>query len=111
MLPKKQRINKKLFEKIFKEGKNYHSDFLGAKISRTKTENSQFAFTVSKKIAPTAVQRNLLRRRGYSIVQKYLPKIKTPIIGIFILKKGSNKLNTDEYKKEIEIILNKANLL
>jgi len=112
MLPKKQRMNTRLFKEIFKRGKNYHSGFLGAKIFILKKgEKERFAFVVSKKIDKKASTRNLLKRRGYAIIKEFLPKIKTPVMVIFILKKGSEKLSFEEYKEEIEFILKKANLL
>ncbi len=111
MLAKKNRINKKLFKEVFEKGKNYHSDLLGIKILKKDEEENQFAFAVSKKIAPKASQRNLLKRRGYEIIRELFPNIKQPIICIFVLKKGAEKLSFDKYKKEIEKILRKTKII
>ena len=107
MLPKKNRVNKKLVEKIFKEGAFIGSHYLGLKYILNKNATSpQISFIVPKKVEKKAVRRNSLRRRGYLILEKYFKKIPNGFSGIFIFNKTSTIL---EIENEIKKILNKIN--
>jgi len=53
----------------------------------------------------------LLRRRCYSIIRKNLTRIKNGVFGIFLAKKGEDKLNFVEIEKEINTLLKKANII
>ena len=72
-----------------------------------RPEISRFAFVVSKKIAPNAVDRNKLRRRGYSTVRTFFP-LKKSITGAFFYKKDAVNAKLPEIKKEIEGLLKRA---
>lgn len=107
MLPKKNRANKKLVGKIFKEGALIGSYFLSLKYVLTKsTIPPRISFVVPKKIENKAVKRNSLRRRGYLILEKYFKKIPNGFSGVFIFNKTSTVL---EIENEIKKILNKIN--
>ena len=62
---------------------------------------SRFAFSVSKKVCKKAVDRNRLRRQGYSVVSKYLKQINPGYFYIFTFKKGSYPIPFSELEKEI----------
>ena len=62
---------------------------------------SKFSFSVSKKIAKSAVDRNRLRRRGYSIVSKYIKTTKSGFYCFFSYKSGYER---DFYLLEKELI-------
>ncbi|OGD66941.1 ribonuclease P protein component [Candidatus Campbellbacteria bacterium RIFOXYC2_FULL_35_25] len=109
MLSKKSKISKKLFDQVFKEGKVYHSDSLYAKILKIGlAEENKFSIVVPKKISKKAVTRNLLKRRGFFILEKHLEKIISPYAIIFFLKK---EIEFEEYEKEILNLLQKSKLL
>ncbi len=110
MLPKTNKINKKLFDKVFKEGKTYHSDFLYIKTLKNNGV-SKFSFVVMKKNLAGAVRRNLIKRRGFSIIKQELTNIKSGVAVIFFIKKGSEKITFKQLETEIKKILSKANLL
>ena len=74
---------------------------------RPTTTTPRFAFVVSKKIAPNAVDRNKLRRRGYSATRQFLPLHK-PIIGAFFFKKEAKGAKFPAMKNEIEGLLKRA---
>lgn len=112
MLPKKDRINKKLFDEIFKNGKTYHSDSLYVKISKLQPEEeSKFAFVTPAKFFKKAYERNKLRRQGYSVIKYNLKDIKKGFAIIFFLKKEIKDINFEKYKTEVENILNKVKIL
>lgn len=107
MLPKKQRVSRKLFEAAFRASRTFSSPFFVLKIKEAQ-ENpadggaSRFAFSVSAKICPKAVDRNKFRRRGYAAARNLLPQIKKPAIFLFIAKKGADKLSFQKLQEEIK---------
>ncbi|HEY4496187.1 MAG TPA: ribonuclease P protein component [Candidatus Paceibacterota bacterium] len=116
MLSKKQRVSRKLFETAYRASRTFSSPFFVLKVilvkeSFAKGGANRFAFSVSVKICPKAVDRNKLRRQGYSAIENLLPQIKTPAICLFIIKKGAEKLNFQKLQEEIKSILQKAKVL
>jgi len=123
MLPKKNRADKKQVEEIFKKGVFINStnltfkfvliignkDFLGAKneasLPLQKPLFPRISFIAPKSVAKLAVKRNLLRRRGYAALKKYIQYFPTGCLGVFVFKKPIKSVL--EIEKEIEFILNK----
>ncbi|MEI8270808.1 MAG: ribonuclease P protein component, partial [bacterium] len=64
MLSKKNRVNKKLIDKIFKEGRFVNSPNLTLKFIKEESLYPKIAFISPKTASKKAVDRNLLRRRG-----------------------------------------------
>lgn len=120
MLPKKNRASTKEVEKIFKEGKfinlpNLTFKYLKA-IGQTYgnlhrsdlwLESPRISFIAPKSIAKLAVDRNLLRRRGYSALGRCLDQFPAGLIGVFIFKKYQDDISIIE--NEIKNILQKIN--
>ena len=119
MLPKKNRADKKLIETIFKNGKFINSPNLTLKYVDAHLNISQIGFVVPKTVAKRAVDRNLLKRRGYSVFKRYLDQPPVGFKGAFIFGKKSLSFfggrKTKKYnpiqnlENEIKIILNKIN--
>ncbi len=109
MLPKKQRVSRKLFELAYRTSRTFSSPVFVLKIS--SAQENRFAFSVSAKICPKAVDRNKLRRRGYAAAANLYSQIKTPAIYLFIIKKGADKLSFQKLQEEIKNILQKAGIL
>ncbi|MFA5778023.1 MAG: ribonuclease P protein component [Candidatus Paceibacterota bacterium] len=108
MLPKKNRADKKAIEKIFKEGKFLNSLNLTFKFVIIRDlETPRISFVAPKSIAKLAVQRNLLRRRGYSALKKYFKVFPAGILGVFVFKKYQEDILILE--NEIKTILSKIN--
>ena len=89
MLPKKNRADKKLVEKIFQEGKFINSPNLTLKFIKEKILVPQISFITPKSVSKKAVERNLLRRQGYFILKKYFHKFPVGFSGVFIFGKKS----------------------
>ena len=90
MLSKKSRIpNPRLIDKLNKEGNSYKTSHLVFKFLPSLSGDSKFAAVVSKKIAPKAVKRNKLRRQITEALRRNLTILKTPVVCLAILKKGS----------------------
>ncbi len=105
MLPKKNRINKKDFDTIFKEGFVIHSPIFMFKYKKSLDNMGHFSFVAPKTVAKKAVTRNYLRRKGYnSLKNKDFPAI----FGIFIYKKGvDTTVDKKAIDESIDIILSK----
>ena len=107
MLPKKNRVDKKLVEEIFKKGSFVGSSFLSLKYFLNKDNNYiRASFVVPKKVEKGAVGRNYLRRRGYLVLEKYFKKLPSGFLGVFVFNK---KITSIEIENEIKKILNKIN--
>ncbi len=108
MLPKKNRINKKTFDTIFKEGYIIHSPIFLFKYTKNLDNKGHFAFIVPKTVAKNAVKRNSLRRKGYNTLRnKDFPAIS----GIFMYKKGVNfDIKSEEIAENIDLILNRVKI-
>lgn len=108
MLPKKKRLTTKAFRGVFKESHIISSPFLTLRYTNPKEGTFRFSVVVSKKIAPTAVLRNRLRRRGYRAVQKIEKQLNKNVLGIFFLKKEAINLSQDDMMREMAVLLKKA---
>ncbi len=115
MLNKKRRIGRKYFPEILTKGKRHNSTHLLMYVVKTDSSNStndsQFSFSVSKKVAKKAVDRNKYRRRGYSVISRHTNKIKTGYLCFFSFKKGVGSMKFPELEKEILELLKVSNML
>ena len=71
MLSRKNRLQKKDIERLFKKGRVARQDSLMTRISPNRTDHSRFAIVISKKVLPLATKRNHARRRIYQIIQDH----------------------------------------
>lgn len=116
MLAKKNRISRALFDTLLKKGVFFHSQNLSLRVMKTQKGLSKFSFVVSKKVSKSAVVRNLLRRRGYSVLKDSIGKdskdtMNTGVVGAFFFKKGAEKLGFSELQEETVFLLKKAKVL
>ncbi len=108
MLSKRNRVETKAVERIFKEGRFINSSILSFKfIIEKNSKQPHISFIAPKNIVKLAVKRNLLRRRGYNIFKKYIKQIPSNISGVFIFKKYQDDILILE--NEIKDILTKIN--
>lgn len=112
MLSRKFKIERKIFPKDLRKGLNFHSPSLSLFVFRGPEKgHSRFSFVVSSKVSNRAVIRNLLRRRGYGVVEKVLLETKPSFLCVFYFKKGSDKTPFGEIEKEIVGLLKKSQVL
>ncbi|MFA5999660.1 MAG: ribonuclease P protein component [Candidatus Paceibacterota bacterium] len=120
MLPKKNRVDKKLFELVLQKGKFINSTNLSFKFFLDKNMNSpHLSFVVPKSVTKSAVKRNSLRRRGYLVLGKYKKDLPKSLAGIMFFGKKSEEVFSGRKSKEhdgiqnleneIKYILNKIN--
>jgi ribonuclease P protein component len=88
MLSKTHRITSEKFPQVLR-GKTTQNDIL--RIVFHHEENmiiTKCAVVVNKKQAPTAVQRNHIRRKAYQILQDYLNQLSKGYLSVMIKKKN-----------------------
>lgn len=107
MLPKKNRVDTQEVNKIFKEGEFINSLSLTFKFFIVSGTERKISFITPKSVAKGAVQRNRLRRLGYSVLKNYLNDFPSGVIGVFIFKKYQD--NVSILSNEIKNILSKIN--
>lgn len=93
------------------KGRKIYSKFLGLRYKENQMECPRFAFLVSSKISKKAVDRNLLKRRLRSMVEKIVPKIQISYDVIVLTMPGTQKLNFSELKQEFHGLLKKIRIL
>lgn len=112
MLPKNRRIQKKLFSSVVLLGKRYNSEHFLAYINEIeKNKPSIFSFSVSKKVCKSAVDRNRLRRQGYSVISKHLNEILSGHTCFFSFKKGLKPITFNEIEREVGDILKSTGII
>ena len=107
MLPKKNRVSTKEVNQIFKGGNFLNSPNLTFKYLKNNSQATKISFIAPKSVAKLAVERNFLRRRGYSALAKHFKLSPLGTTGIFIFKKYQDDILILE--NEIKNILNKIN--
>ena len=107
MLSKKNRVNTKEVGTIFKEGKFLVFPHLTFRYFKNNDKEIKISFIAPKNVAKLAVKRNLLRRRGYSALEKHINQFPPGITGVFIFKKYQD--DTLILSNEIKTILAKIN--
>jgi ribonuclease P protein component len=109
MLKKTQRVPRELFTTVGKQGSSLHASHVSAKILVISRKQAVFSFVVSKKVAPTAAARNLLKRRGRHAVADFLTRRgQKNIAVIFFFKPGAAELPAEVVVSEISQILDEA---
>lgn len=112
MLLKKNRVTVKEVEEIFKKGRFLNSvsftfKFIQKNIGQIYGNSCRISFIAPKSVSKLAVKRNLLRRRGYSVLRKYIDQFPLGIAGVFVFKKYQD--NALIIENEIKNILSKIN--
>lgn len=114
MLPKNTRLNKNDIEILFKKSFFANSDNLTLKFLNNQANLTKIAFITPKNVSKLAVKRNLLKRRGYNIIKKYINLLPEGFVGAFVFGKKSLgvfgvKNGVQELENEIKTILKKIN--
>jgi ribonuclease P protein component len=109
MLPKKQRIPRKMFSLFSVGAKNFRNKMFLIRLMSTIDGASRFCFSVSKKVAKSAVVRNKLRRMGYNFLVKQpkaLQSKKMAIISFLLVP-----TNKSDFESNLNSILIESKLI
>ena len=112
MLPEKYRLQKKKdIERAFQEGRSFKEDCLILKFAENGLDACRFAFIVSKKISPKAVDRNRIKRRLSEIVRAEIRNMKPGKDILLIAIKGAGKASFDEFGKTVKRLIERLELI
>ncbi len=81
MLKKSERLNRSAFSLYFSRGKRIHGSYIT--VISSPSDNFLCSVVVGKKVSKKAHQRNLLRRKLYSLVE--VIKNEKDLKGVFII--------------------------
>ncbi len=117
MLPKENRLDRRAVEEVFSRGRFVTSPRIAFRFIKTPGRIKKIAFIAPKGIAKEATKRNLLRRRGYAAIKKYMDALPEGIVGAFIFGRagvsvfsGRKTKNMDPFhllSEEIKSVLKK----
>lgn len=111
MLPKIRRLNRELIKKALKEGKFVRGRSISLKYSVFPIRPTSFGLIVSSKTGKKAVFRNRIKRKGWAVISKLLPKIKKDRLVLIFFGRGSAEMDFSEMEKEISRLFREAGLL
>ena len=111
MLPTKNRISKKVFLEILKNSCVFDSSFLKMRVKKVSGAVKKFSFIAPKIVSKKAVDRNLLRKRGYVIIKNVLKETLGSFYVVFFFKKGSEKLSFKDLSLAIIALLKNGAIL
>lgn len=85
-----------------KKGAIVHGSLFSLRFLKNPLNTSAFSVVVAKKVAKTAVSRNKIRRRCYSILKKVQESLNNYYFIILFAKKGVEKASFADVKADIE---------
>lgn len=101
MLARKWRLNKREFDKVFKEGRTALGRFVVVKFLKNSLVHWRFSVVVPKKIEKSVVKRNMVKRRVYDVLGR-IPNQNTAGFDVVVLVKNPNEVG---FYNEIRKIL------
>lgn len=97
---------KKDFDNLFKGKTSYYSSFYTVHFSKNKVEHIRVGISVSKKLAKSAVSRNLARRQIKNILTNNIDYQK-PVDILLVVKKNFFDADFLSKKKQLLELVNK----
>ena len=112
MLPKKRRLTTALFDQVFKNGRMQHSERFWIRSfllpNTTRPVAGKFAVAVSKKVSPTAVDRNSIKRMIYGLISKTSLSCDVGFGVIVGVKKSLRDVSPADIENELFLLLKKV---
>jgi ribonuclease P protein component len=103
MLPKRLRVSKQTIEKhLLRSRRLKTSRFLVLYTQIASHAHPQVSFSASKKIAPKAVLRNKLRRRGYAALLPLIPFLSPTTVMLVSYITPDSKISLAEIREELK---------
>ncbi len=107
---KKYRLNKVLFNDVFKSGKASHSDHFIIKFKKNSEQKTRIGISTSKKFFKGSVLRNRIKRQIRSIFQPIATQMKNFDL-VIIAKKEYNVNSFEKQKEELISLIKNNNIL
>lgn len=114
MLPAENRLRKaKDIERVYKKGRRYKCPlFLLITLAREKSDfPTRYAIVISKRTAPSAVQRNRGKRVLHGLIRPLLHRQEIGHDVIVVVSAKFFEKKSDEIEKELKTALERAKLL
>ena len=112
MLPKKRKVDKRLFSHVFNNSESFYGKNISLRVFYVDGDNiTKFSFVVSKKVSNKANKRNLLKRRGFSVIENKIKYTNNGFVCVFYFKKNAINKSYSDIEKDIVLLLKKANIL
>ncbi|MDP3661601.1 MAG: ribonuclease P protein component [bacterium] len=102
MFKKNNRITVAEFKHLGMSVRAFHTPFFSVRIHKIDGEGKKFAVVVSKKIEPTAVGRNRIKRRLYSLLQTHIDNFPTGVAVVLFVKKEAVKATFQSIKDSFD---------
>ena len=117
MFPKHSRLTKETIERHLIRARRLKTSRFLVLYTRipqpkgtTQAAGPQVSFTVSKKVAKSAVLRNKLRRRGYAAAKAFIPRLSPAAAVLVSYTSPDTKVSIPELTAELEQALRTAGL-
>ncbi|TSC84532.1 MAG: hypothetical protein G01um101417_197 [Parcubacteria group bacterium Gr01-1014_17] len=104
MFKKNNRITTAEFKQLGRPLRVFHTVFFSVRVHKIVGEGKKFAVVVSKKVVPTAVGRNLIKRRLYALLQEYIVSVPPSTAMVVFVKKEAAKASFQELKDSFSIM-------
>ena len=102
MIPKHSRLTKQTIENyLLKARRVKTSCFFVAYNTIPGAKRPQISVSCSKKVAPTAVLRNKLRRRAYSALSPIIPTLPSNFIALVSYNKADTDISINDLRAEL----------
>lgn len=111
MIPRKNRIDKKLFPEFMKKAKTFSSENMYLKVAYNCPKDKAFAFVVSLKVSKGAVERNRLKRRARAITRSLFQNIPAGVCAAVFFKPAIMGKKYAEIKDELLSLYKKAKII
>lgn len=109
MLKKKERLDRKAFNRFFSLGKRMHSPHL--MLIYAPYDGFHAGAAASKKVIKTAVDRNKFRRRVYDVFERITRSTALQGVYICVAKDTAGSLSYDTLRAELEGLIRKTGVL
>lgn len=107
MLKKSQRITRKEYKKALDNTKAFYTSLFTLSYKKTQENKDKISIVVGKSVAKSAVERNKLKRRMATIIQKMIKNVVNKGVFIFFMKKGSNKATIKDLENVTQEVVHK----
>ncbi|MEZ4194902.1 MAG: ribonuclease P protein component [Candidatus Paceibacterota bacterium] len=106
MLPKKERLDRAQFSRVFASGRRIHGVYTTVILSPAPTFTS--SVVVPKKVAKLAHERNRIRRRIYALLRKMRLDLDPKVALIVVTKPAISKLTRAEFVSQVATEIGRA---
>lgn len=108
MIPSNRKVSSGLFKDLLVKGRSYHSPDFSIRVFVSGSEKARFSVSVPKKVVKTAVGRNLIKRKVYSVIRGVLGGAAPGVRATISVKRDLSKESLENIKKDIVFLLKKA---